>query len=199
MPNRHVTAARARLAATLLSALAAAPAGAANLVVTSMGNEHFMCVAHTHKLDGTSLESPAQPVSGTDAAIFDLGKLPGLAQGNSFELDSLALRCWARNANSAGTPPYPGEPSYSIVLHRDDPFWIPDPLIAVGFGPMLPREGWVVNWLLSTDASADPPRHIEILQAWTIPCVNLSNPLPIPYLLTQGPYRLTHDGARVPS
>ena len=193
MPNRHVTAARALLAATLLSALAASPARAAKLVVYALYNEYYMCVAHTHKLDGTSLESPAQPVSEGHASIFDLGTLPGAAHGNSFELDSLALRCWVRNANTAGTQPYPGEPSYSFVLHRDDPFWIPDPLIAVGFGPMLPRDGWVVNMRLSADASANPPQHLEIVKAWTIPQVNLPNLVPIPYLLTQGPYRLTHD------
>ena len=199
MSTRHLTATRALLASTLLSALVSPPASAAMLAAFSIGNERYLCATNTHKRDGTSVESPARQVSGAFAGYFELGTLPATPDGDSPEFESLALRCWIPNEITLSMQPQHGEASYSIVLHRDDPFWIPDPLIAVGFGPMLPREGWVVNWLLSTDASADPPRHIEILQAWTIPCVNLSNPLPIPYLLTQGPYRLTHDGARVPS
>ncbi|OIQ79703.1 hypothetical protein GALL_385490 [mine drainage metagenome] len=193
MPNRHLTAARALLAATLLGALAASPASAAFLAVFSMGNEHYMCTAHTQKRDGTSVESPARLVAGAYGGYFELGTLPATPNGDSPEFDSLALRCWVRDAHTAGTQPYPGEASYSIVLHRDDPFWTPNQTIAPGLGPSLPRDGMTVGMILLADTSANPPPHIDIQRAWIAPFVNLPNNVPIPFGLTAAQYRLTRD------
>lgn len=193
MPNRHVTAARALLAATLLIALLPAAASAAILTVFSNGNEHYMCAAHAHMRDGTSVESPARQVAGAYGGYFELGTLPGTPNGASPEFESLALRCWVRDEHDLGAQPYPGEASYSIVLHRDDPFWIPDQTVAPGFGPNLPRDGMAVSMIIAADAGANPPTHIDIRRAWIAPFVNLPNNVSIPYGLTAAPYRLTRD------
>ncbi len=191
MSTRHLTATRALLASTLLSALVSPPASAAMLAAFSIGNERYLCATNTHKRDGTSVESPARQVSGAFAGYFELGTLPATPDGDSPEFESLALRCWIPNEITLSMQPQHGEASYSIVLHRDDPFWTDaDALVP---GSSLPRDGMVVGMILAADPSSDPPPHIDIRRAWIVPFGYPPDNMALPYALAATPYRLTRD------
>ena len=171
MPNRHVTAARARLAATLLSALAASPASAARIVLYSLGNESYVCQAHTWTVDGALTVSPYETVSSIYPSELQLGALAPAPEGDSPQFGRVEMRCWVRDRHTSGNPPQSGERGYSIALDRSNTFWEwSDPDHAAPLRS-LPRDGTTVLLYLRAAGNAQAPTQINVHHAKSCPAL----------------------------
>lgn len=198
MSSRHFrfTARCVALAATLSAALAASPASAAWLNVATMGHEHYMCATYTLTRHGQSTATSAQAVAGGHPAHFYLGTLPAAPDHDSPDFASITLRCWLRSFVNVGAQPKLGEPSYSIELRRDDPFWALTAPDAADPRPELPRDGMTLGMTITADENAIPPAHIDVLRAWIQPFsggIGSAGETCADYVLSGVHYRLTRD------
>ncbi len=163
MSSRHFTAARALLAAPLLSVLASPPASAARIQLGAEGHDSYFCSAVTKTRDGQQIHTPLVSVNAQRSAFLELGELPADRDGDSPNFDRLTLSCWIR------TRPQGTYRQYEIDLYRWESFWLAPDAATGSPKPSLPRDGTMIGFKLATAGDAEQPRHIDIVSAWTQP------------------------------
>lgn len=91
---------------------------------------------------------------------YDIGAFPAGAAKDTPTFGALKLSCWIASPQGMGAAPSPAQPSYSLMLDRDDGAWeVLEPgseqLVRV-----LPRDGHTLFLVLERTASAERPIHI---------------------------------------
>ena len=151
-------------AATLVSALS--PAHAASISLIAPGDDVFVCGATLTRADGVVVTATPEHtrISRYAPEVFDFGAIGASEDGSSPNFSSLRLRCWIRGTLlQGGGVPYPGEPSYSIDLHRTDGIWrTREPLLGT-LVVELPGDDTQVHFQLAH--TGDEARPIRIVDA----------------------------------
>ena len=150
-------------AATLVCALSAAHAASISLIAS--GDDVFVCGATLTRADGAVVAATPEHtrISRYAPEVFDFGAIGAGEDGSSPNFSSLRLRCWIRAPLLHGTVPYPGEPSYSIDLHRTDGIWrTREPLLGT-LAVELPGDDTQVHFQLAH--TGDEARPIRIVDA----------------------------------
>lgn len=134
----------------------------AMLALQSAGNAVHICGVSVLARDGEEIPSltPQQWV-GYLSVRFELGSFPAGDAGDSPTFGALRLRCWSAERDWADNEPHEDEPSYSLVLGRDDSAWHTLDPVTGRLARELPRDGRTLYFVLERTRIPQRPIHIS--------------------------------------
>ncbi len=157
-----------RLLAALLPSVLAAPAllsgGAAQAASVALlavpGNVH-LCQATVWSRHNPYAAAQSDYLR-VDAggAQFHIGAFPAGAALDTPTFGALKLRCWIDPPQGQGGAPAPAQPSYSLMLDRDDGAWEVLGASSEQLVPRFPRDGHTLVLVLERTAIAERPIRI---------------------------------------